>query len=129
MELKKDSHSVEVCILGSKGVGKTSLISKLLFDDQDHHFVSQTQQFHRLLIKTPKNNYKLRIMELSCLHPKENQLLLVDFQIFILIFDLMKLEETLNPILDFLKYIPKENKSKMKNLLIANKIDLFEEVG
>ena len=91
MSIRKHGIAIHTCVLGTRGVGMTTLISKLRFDEDELEPSASDNPFHTVILNTTKANYKLKIFELNCKRLKENIYLVNDYQLFLLVFDLLNL--------------------------------------
>ena len=117
---------IKVIFLGENGVGKTSLIKRLINEDfKEDQYSTITASFYTKSIKYEGKEYKFNLWDTAGNEKFRNltKLFLKDVQIFVLVYDITK-KKTFLELQYWLDYILEQYGPNNFIILIGNKSDL-----
>ena len=122
--------NIETCLIGKRTVGKTSFVDRLK-DDEFNQYLKETNtpQFSNILLVSSKAKYKLKIIDIPGNQVECNQIFIEDRPLLLFFFDLTDLENTFEPILQYLEIASKNLLESRTMVLFGTKKDLVENVG
>ncbi|XP_043912224.1 GTP-binding protein Rhes-like [Protopterus annectens] len=129
----KTSKCIRLVVLGSSGVGKSSLVRRLLRGNYEEGYQPTVEDFHRKVYLINGNLYQLDILDMSGSNtfPAKRQLSILTGDVFLLVFSLDSVSSFLEvcslrkQILEVKSKLGKADESNLVPMVICgNKLDL-----
>ena len=129
MNVDKQKVNVKTCLIGTRAVGKTAFINRLIKDTFNEKMnETMINEDTNVFLESAKQKYKLKVMDLPGNRIKENSFFLRNRPFLLMFFDLSRFEETFRNIQEYMEIVAQNTKEERTILLFGTKKDLIDTV-